>query len=187
MARSPESSIYQLPLELGRPTESMDHRYQIRTGIMSEHRSREPLVDRALWEISDHIQLRSPEDAARHLMDRVFTPWEQCLQEELWVLLLNNRHIITHEFMAYRGTVNSIGNVRVSEIFRPAVLVNSPAILLAHNHPSSMTDVQPSPEDVRTTELIREGGRLLDIELTDHLVVAKSSFISLRDKGLGFG
>jgi len=42
-------------------------------------------------------------------------------------------------------------------------------------------------EDVRCTELIREGGRLLDIELTDHLVVGKETFCSLRDKGLGFG
>lgn len=187
MPRRPETSIYQLPLELGRPIEPTERVYQIRSGIISEHRPREPLVDRALWEIADRIQLHSPEDAARHLIEHVYTPWEQCLQEELWILLLNSRHIITHEFMAYRGTVNSIGNVRVAEIFRPAVLVNSPAILLAHNHPSSTVDVEPSPEDVRCTELIREGGRLLDIELTDHLVVGKNSFLSLRDKGLGFG
>ena len=42
-------------------------------------------------------------------------------------------------------------------------------------------------EDVRCTELIREGGRLLDITVTDHLVVGKAAFCSLRDKGLGFG
>ena len=51
----------------------------------------------------------------------------------------------------------------------------------------STTNVEPSPEDVRTTELIREGGRLLDIAVTDHLVVGKETFCSLRDKGLGFG
>ena len=185
MVRLPESSLYQLPLELGRSVEPAAQVYQVRTGIIADHRPREPLVERALWEVVDPVQLRSPADAAHHLMERVYTPWEQCLQEELWVLLLNSRHIITHEFMAYRGTVNSIGNVRVAEIFRPAVLVNSPTILLAHNHPSGLCE--PSPEDVRTTELIREGGRLLDIELTDHLVVGKNSFCSLRDKGLGFG
>lgn len=187
MARRPETPLYQLPLELGRSVAPAAHGYQIRTGIIAEQRPREPLVDRALWEMADPIQLRSPEDAVCHLMTRVYTPWEQCVQEELWILLLNNRNIITHEFMAYRGTVNSIGNVRIAEIFRPAVLVNSPAILLAHNHPSCATDVYPSPEDVRCTELIREGGRLLDIELVDHLLIGKNAFLSLRDKGLGFG
>lgn len=185
MSRRPESSRHQLPLELGRPVEPPDQRFQIRTGIISEHRPREPLVDRALWAIAEQIQLHSPADAARHLIERVYTPWEQCKQEELWVLLLNTRNMITHEMMAYRGTVNTIGNVRVAEIFRPAVLVNSPAILVAHNHPSSGVDLQPSPEDIRTTEFIRAGGRLLDIELVDHLLIGKDSFLSLREKGLG--
>ncbi|MCB0127620.1 MAG: hypothetical protein KDE58_35395, partial [Caldilineaceae bacterium] len=185
MPRRSETSIYQLPLEFDRPANPTNRGYQVRTGIISAYRPREPLVDRALWEIADRIQLRSPEDAARHLLERVYTPWEQCRQEELWVLLLNTRNIITHEIMAYRGTVNTIGNVRVAEIFRPAVLMNSPAILIAHNHPSA--DCEPSPEDIRCTELIREGGKLLDIELTDHLIIGKDSFLSLRDKGLGFG
>ena len=91
MARSPESSIYQLPLELGRPTESMDHRYQIRTDIIADLRPREFLRDRSLWEVPDHIQVHSPADAARHLMDRVYTPWEQCRQEELWVCAVQRR------------------------------------------------------------------------------------------------
>jgi hypothetical protein len=154
MPRRPETSIYQLPLELGRPANPTNHDYQIRTGIISAHRPREPLVDRALWEIADRIQLRSPEDAAHHLIERVYTPWEQCRQEELWVLLLNTRNLITHEIMAYRGTVNTIGNVRVAEIFRPAVLMNSPAILIAHNHPSA--DCEPSPVIWRKSQIQTE-------------------------------
>lgn len=154
MARSPESSIYQLPLELGRPTESMDHRYRIRSGIIADLRPREFLRERSLWEVADHIQVHSPEDAARHLIDHIYTPWEQCRQEELWVLLLNSRNQITHETMAYRGTVNTIGNVRVAEIFRPAVLMNSPAILIAHNHPSS--SCEPSPVIWRKSQIQTE-------------------------------
>ncbi|HRW06667.1 MAG TPA: JAB domain-containing protein [Caldilineaceae bacterium] len=153
MARRPETPLYQLPLELGRPVEPPAHGYQIRTGIVAEHRPREPLVDRSLWAMAEPIRLRSPEDAVRHLMTLVYTPWEQCVQEELWILLLNNRNIITHEMMAYRGTVNSIGNVRIAEIFRPAVLVNSPAILLAHNHPSATTNVEPSPVIWRKSQI----------------------------------
>ncbi len=185
MARGPETSIYQLPLELRRQTEPVELRYQIHTGIIADLRPRESLGDRSLWEVADRVQVHSPADAAQHLMDHIYTPWEQCAQEELWVLLLNSRNYITHETMAYRGTVNTIGNIRVAEILRPAVLMNSPAILIAHNHPSS--ECEPSPDDIRCTELIREGSRLLDIELADHLIIGKQSFCSLREKGLGFG
>lgn len=181
MPHRQETSIYQLPLELTRSGKESIHGYQIRTGILTSHRPREPLIDRALWEIPDRVQLHSPADAANHLMERIYTPWEQCQQEELWVLLLNTSHVITHETMAYRGTVNTIGNVRIAEIFRPAVLVNSPALLLAHNHPSG--SCEPSPQDIRTTTLIREGGELLDIEVIDHLIIGKGKFISLKERG----
>ena len=91
MARRPETPLYQLPLELGRPVEPPAHGYQIRTGIIAEHRPREPLVDRSLWAMAEPIQLRSPEDAVRHLMTLVYAPWEQCVQEELWMCAVQRR------------------------------------------------------------------------------------------------
>lgn len=180
MSRRQETSLYQLPLELARPVKGTDHVYHIRTGIISLNRPQELLVDRALWEIPERVQLHSPADAANHLMERIYTPWEQCKQEELWVLLLNTSNVITHETMAYRGTVNTIGDVRIAEIFRPAVLVNSPALLLAHNHPSG--SCEPSPQDIRTTALIRDGGELLGIEVMDHLIIGKGKFTSLKER-----
>jgi DNA repair protein RadC len=74
--------------------------------------------------------------------------------------------------------------VRVSEVFRQAILDNAPSILVAHNHPSG--DASPSPDDVATTRAIVQAGKLLDIELIDHLVIGKEQFVSLKERGLGF-
>jgi DNA repair protein RadC len=72
----------------------------------------------------------------------------------------------------------------VGEVLREAVRENCPAIVVVHNHPSG--DPSPSPEDVEVTKQIVEAGKLLDIEVLDHLIVAHARFISLREKGLGF-
>ena len=58
------------------------------------------------------------------------------------------------------------------------------AIIVCHNHPSS--DPTPSPEDVKVTELIRQAGSILDIELLDHIVIGRQRFVSLKERGLGF-
>ena len=84
----------------------------------------------------------------------------------------------------YRGNVNS-AVVRAGEVFRDAVRSNAPAIIVVHNHPSG--DPTPSKEDVWVTEQLVESGKLLDIDVLDHLVGAQNVFISLKEKGLGFG
>ena len=59
------------------------------------------------------------------------------------------------------------------------------AIILAHNHPSG--DPTPSPEDVAVTEQVVAAGKLLDIEVLDHLIIGQQRYVSLRERGLGFG
>jgi len=56
---------------------------------------------------------------------------------------------------------------------------------VVHNHPSG--DPSPSPEDIAVTRAIVEAGRLLDIEVLDHLIIGQGRFVSLKAKGLGFG
>lgn len=80
-------------------------------------------------------------------------------------------------------TVNT-SLVRVGELFREAVRENCAAVIIAHNHPSG--DPTPSPEDVAITEEIVRAGRLLDIEVLDHLVIGRQRYVSLRERGLGF-
>jgi DNA repair protein RadC len=103
--------------------------------------------------------------------------------EELWVINLETRHRMMNLVKLYQGSVNS-SQIRVAEVFRSAIADNSPAILLAHNHPSS--DPTPSPDDVSVTHSIVDAGKLLDIEVLDHLVICPDKFVSLKERGLGF-
>ncbi len=76
--------------------------------------------------------------------------------------------------------------IRVAEIFREAVRRNGVAIVVAHSHPSG--DPTPSPEDVAVTREIVQSGKLLDIDVLDHLVIGDPSrWVSLKERGLGFG
>jgi DNA repair protein RadC len=74
--------------------------------------------------------------------------------------------------------------VRVAELFRTAVSQHASRIILCHNHPSG--DLDPSPDDLRLTAEAIAAGRLLDIEVLDHLIVGGGSYVSLRDAGIPF-
>ncbi len=74
--------------------------------------------------------------------------------------------------------------MRVGELFRDAVRLNATGLILCHNHPSG--DATPSPDDLHLTAEALAAGRLLDIQLLDHLVVAGDAFVSFRDRGVAF-
>jgi DNA repair protein RadC len=104
-------------------------------------------------------------------------------QEHLRVMLLDTRNRLIRTAEVYRGSLSS-SVMRVGEVFRDAVRANAASIIVAHNHPSG--DPTPSPEDVSVTKAIVEAGRLLDIEVLDHIVIGMNRFISLKERGLGF-
>ena len=99
-------------------------------------------------------------------------------------MLLNTKNPVIDVLTVYRGTINT-APVRVAEVFREAIRRNAAAIILAHNHPSG--DPKPSPEDRALTGEVAEAGKLLGIELLDHLVISQARWVSLRERGLGFG
>lgn len=105
-------------------------------------------------------------------------------QENVWVLLLDtrNHHLKTEK--VYQGSVHT-SQIRVGEIFREAVKLNAAAVIVAHNHPSG--DPSPSPDDLAVTRAIVEAGKLLDIAVLDHLVIGQGRYVSLKERGLGFG
>jgi DNA repair protein RadC len=105
-------------------------------------------------------------------------------QEELRVILLDNRNRVLHIETVYRGSVNS-SQIRVGELFRAAIRRSATAIIVAHNHPSG--DPAPSPDDIAVTRAIVQAGKLMDIEVLDHLVIGRGRFVSLKERGLGFG
>jgi DNA repair protein RadC len=104
-------------------------------------------------------------------------------QEHLRVVLLNTRHQVMGMRTVYIGSVHS-AVVRVSELLRDAVRENCPNLILVHNHPSG--DPSPSPDDVAMTKHVVEAGKLLNVEVLDHVVVARGGYVSLKERGLGF-
>jgi DNA repair protein RadC len=85
--------------------------------------------------------------------------------------------------MVYQGSLNA-SLIRVGEIYKEPIKLNSAAVVVTHNHPSG--DPTPSPEDVLVTREIVEAGKLLDIDVLDHLVIGQGKWFSMREKGLGF-
>ena len=124
--------------------------------------------------------INSPEDAAALMMVRM----QSLEQEHMFVILLNTRnHVIGDPVLIYRGTLNST-SIRVAELLRPAVRANAASIILVHNHPSG--DCTPSPEDAHVTRSIVEAGKMLDVDVLDHIIIGQGRFSSLKAKRLGF-
>jgi len=123
--------------------------------------------------------ISSPVDAA----DLIRYKMQGLNQEELWVILLDTRNRMIHIEEVYKGSLNS-SQVRVAELFKAAIVRNAASIILAHNHPSG--DPSPSPEDATLTRAVCEVGKMMDIEVLDHLVIGRGSFISMKEQGLGF-
>ncbi|KPL84779.1 DNA repair protein RadC [Thermanaerothrix daxensis] len=123
--------------------------------------------------------IHSPADAAALVLYEM----SALSQEHLWVILTDTRNRVMHIEKMYRGSLNA-STVRVGEVFRAAIQRNAAAILVVHNHPSG--DPTPSPEDITLTRALIQAGRLLDIEVLDHLVIGQGRFVSLKERGLAF-
>jgi DNA repair protein RadC len=72
----------------------------------------------------------------------------------------------------------------VGELFKDAIRINASAVIVAHNHPSG--DPTPSPDDVAVTRAIVQAGKLLDVDVLDHIVIGQGKWVSLKERGLGF-
>jgi DNA repair protein RadC len=125
-------------------------------------------------------QVKSPADAANLLIGEM----AMLEQEHLRTILLDTKNHVLKIHTVYIGSLNT-AVVRVGELFREAIRANSAAVIVAHNHPSG--DPSPSPEDVQVTRQIVQAGKLLDIDVLDHLVIGNGSrWVSLKERGLGF-
>jgi DNA repair protein RadC len=120
--------------------------------------------------------VRSPGDLAERLLPGM----GRLEREELRVATLNTKNVVTALVTVYVGNVAGSA-VRVGEVFRDAVRRNAAAVLVVHNHPSG--DPSPSGEDLRITAELAAAGRLLDIQLLDHLVIGRDRWVSLRATG----
>ncbi|MGD6832057.1 RadC family protein [Sutcliffiella halmapala] len=124
----------------------------------------------------DRYVIRSPEDAANYVMEdmRFLT------QEHFVCLYLNTKNQVLHQQTIFIGSLNA-SIVHPREVFKEAFRRSAASFICLHNHPSG--DPSPSREDIDVTKRLNECGKLIGIELLDHLIIGDQKFISLKEKG----
>ncbi|WP_336960572.1 RadC family protein [Chryseobacterium contaminans] len=101
--------------------------------------------------------------------------------EAFWAIFLNNSNKVIHTSQLTQGGISqSIVDVRV--LFRTAIEHFSTGVIIAHNHPSG--SLKPSKEDINITQKIKEAGKVLSIQLLDHIIITQHSYFSFSDAGL---
>jgi len=102
-------------------------------------------------------------------------------EEILALLVLNTKNVVIACHEVSRGSINS-SIVHPREVFKRALLSNGASIILAHNHPSG--DPTPSKEDISITIRLKECGKILGIEVIDHVICGDGCFVSFKERGL---
>lgn len=123
------------------------------------------------------MDIRNPADVARVIRAGI----EDKAKEHFKLILLNTRNRITGMFTVSMGTLNA-SLVHPREVFRKAIQHAASSVVFAHNHPSGNPD--PSDDDITLTRRLCEAGRLLGIEVIDHIIVVKDDFVSFKARGL---
>ena len=127
-----------------------------------------------------NVAIRTPADMARICADL-----RDLAQESFQVVLLNAKNRVLNRVLVTLGIADA-SLVHPREVFRMAIIENSAAIVLVHNHPSG--DPTPSAEDLRITKQLVEAGKILDIKVLDHVIIGRPSdgstgHMSLRESG----
>ena len=122
-------------------------------------------------------QINSPDDAAQMVMESL----RGLDREHFWSMLLNTKNrVITIDKVSI-GTLNA-SNVHPRELFRTAIKRSAAAVILVHNHPSG--DATPSKDDLAVTKRLCDAGRLIGIEVLDHIIIGDNKYISIKSEGL---
>ncbi|CVK20672.1 MULTISPECIES: RadC family protein [Sporomusa] len=120
--------------------------------------------------------IRAPQDVFERVVDMQHLPVEQ-----FRVLYLNTKNGILAEETVSQGTI-SAALVDPRMVFGRAVRLLAATVILIHNHPSG--DPSPSPEDIALTRKLVEAGKILDVQVVDHLIVGQGRYVSFKEKGL---
>ncbi|TFB24936.1 JAB domain-containing protein [Filobacillus milosensis] len=128
------------------------------------------------FKVGDRFTIRSPEDGANFLMEEM----RDLKQEHFVALYLDTKNQVIHRQTIFIGSLNS-SIVHPREVFKEAIKRSAASVICAHNHPSG--DPAPSNEDIHVTKRLSESGKVIGIELLDHLVIGDQKFISLKEKG----
>lgn len=129
-----------------------------------------------VYEVESRIS--SPRDVSEYI-EQVFKLSIQS-EEVMVMLVLDIKNNVIGAFEVSRGSLNT-SIVHPREIFKRALLLNAASIILAHNHPSG--DTTPSREDTNITKKLVEGGKILGIEVLDHIIVG-DNYMSFKEDNL---
>jgi len=124
-------------------------------------------------------KIDSPDRAYKAIT--AITSVEEEAQEVFGVLILNTKHKIVAVHEVSRGALNT-SIVHPREVFKPAVLHNAASIICFHNHPSG--DPEPSRDDIEVTKRLVEAGKIMGIEVLDHIIVGDDRYVSLKERGV---
>lgn len=122
-------------------------------------------------------KIRSPADVYSLLYPKM----REQKKERLVALLLDTKNQVLREELISIGSLNA-NIVHPREVFKAALMESCASVILSHNHPSG--DPSPSVEDISVTRKLVEGGKLLGIDVLDHVVIGDGSYVSLKDRGL---
>ncbi|PAE23982.1 MULTISPECIES: DNA repair protein RadC [Bacillaceae] len=124
----------------------------------------------------DRYSIRSPEDGANYVMHEM----RFLSQEHFVCLYLNTKNQVLHKQTIFIGSLNA-SIVHPREVFKEAFRRSAASIICIHNHPSG--DPTPSREDIEVTKRLAESGKIIGIDVLDHLIIGENKFVSLKEKG----
>lgn len=132
---------------------------------------------RKLAEPPDYKQIKCSGDVAE-----IFQPLLSDLQhEEFWILFLNRSNKVIERMRLSQGGISgTVTDVRI--VMKKAIEYLASGIIVCHNHPSG--NLNPSESDTKITQKIKEAGKLMDIQLLDHLIISEKDYYSFADNGL---
>lgn len=155
------------------------------TGLRDLSRSSKDVKLAAVFELTRRLRsqefdpkepVRDPDSLAR----RLIALHSHKPQEILGAAYLDSRNVVITERVIFIGTVNT-ATVSTRDIFRIALELNAAGIILFHQHPSG--NPEPSAEDILFTRKAVEAGKLLCIDVVDHLILGHNQYVSLKSKG----
>ena len=127
--------------------------------------------------LKENVQITSSEVLVKSLRDDFKAEKRECFG----VVYLSTKNRAIHSEIVSIGTLNA-RIVHPREVFKPAIVLSSASVIVVHNHPSG--DPTPSNDDIELAKRLAEAGKILGIELLDHVIVGNGGYISLKERGV---
>ncbi len=142
-----------------------------------EYEDQAELIRKLQWIIKDaSVRLTGPGESFN-----LVKKYAEDEQESFIVIFMDGAHNCIDVKQITKGLLTKT-IIHPREVFRPAIMLNSAAIILCHNHPSG--NMEPSPEDLDITRRIKEAGEIIGISVLDHMIISKNGFMSMLETGV---